>query len=193
MVRACASPLPWIRFTGAARPAGAPGWRVRIRPAAVRCSISTRSAAWRFENGAATAATGDGNIMSINIEQLRAAQTEGAGTDRAHWDEWLQFSLGQQQYGLNVLQIREIICATEITPVPGAPRHVLGIINVRGSIITVVDTRQRLALPLREMRDSDWILVMDVDGQSIGLLVDEVSEVIDVDPRRIESMHTNDS
>lgn len=131
--------------------------------------------------------------MSINIEQLRAAQADGAGTDRAHWDEWLQFSLGQQQYGLNALQIREIICATEITPVPGAPEHVLGIINVRGSIITVVDTRQRLSLPRREMRDSDWILVMDVDGQSIGLLVDEVSEVIDVDPRRIESMRTNDS
>jgi purine-binding chemotaxis protein CheW len=57
----------------------------------------------------------------------------------------------------------------------------------------VVDTRHRLALPMREMRDSDWILIMDIDGQSIGLLVDEVSEVIDIDPAGIESMRTNDS
>lgn len=131
--------------------------------------------------------------MEMNIEQLKSSRSNRAGTDRGHWDEWLQFSLGDQQYGLNVLQIREIICATEITPVPGAPEHVLGIINVRGSIITVVDTRFRLSLPSREMQDGDWILIMDIDGQSIGLLVDEVSEVIDVNPDRIESMRTNDS
>lgn len=131
--------------------------------------------------------------MEINIEELKSSRSNRGGADRGHWDEWLQFSLGDQQYGLNVLQIREIICASEITPVPGAPEHVLGIINVRGSIITVVDTRYRLSLPSREMHEDDWILIMDIEGQSIGLLVDEVSEVIDVDPDRIESMRTNDS
>jgi len=131
--------------------------------------------------------------MEINIDELRSSRSNHAARDRSDWDEWLQFSLGDQQYGLNVLQVREIICATDITPVPGAPEHVLGIINVRGSIITVVDTRHRLSLPSREMQESDWILIMDIEGQSIGLLVDEVSEVIDVDPDRIESMRTNDS
>jgi len=131
--------------------------------------------------------------MEINIDKLRSSRSNHAVRDRGDWDEWLQFALGEQQYGLNVLQVREIICATDITPVPGAPEHVLGIINVRGSIITVVDTRHRLSLPPREMRESDWILIMDIEGQSIGLLVDEVWEVIDVDPGRIESMRTSDA
>jgi purine-binding chemotaxis protein CheW len=131
--------------------------------------------------------------MEMNIEQLKSNQVQGDGVDRTHWDEWLQFTLEDQQYGLNVLQIREIICAVEITPVPGADRHVHGIINVRGTIITVVDTRSRLSLPSREMQESDWILIMDINGQSIGLLVDDVSEVVDVDPSTIESMRSNDS
>lgn len=131
--------------------------------------------------------------MEINIDELKLSRSNRVARDHGDWDEWLQFSLGDQQYGVNVLQVREIICATDITPVPGAPEHVLGIINVRGSIITVVDTRHRLSLPPREMQESDWILIMDIEDQSIGLLVDDVSEVIDVDPNRIESTRTSDS
>lgn len=134
--------------------------------------------------------------METTVARQGLPQTAGSAgdaADRSHWDEWLQFSIEQQQYGVNVLQVREIICACDLTPVPGAPEHVLGIINVRGSIITVVDTRRRLSLQPREMRESDWILIMDIHGQSIGLLVDDVSEVIDIDPDRIESMRAGES
>ncbi|QOC21180.1 purine-binding chemotaxis protein CheW [Wenzhouxiangella sp. AB-CW3] len=121
------------------------------------------------------------------------AKTQADDMVRADWDEWLQFGLDGQQYGLNVLQVQEILCGARITPVPGAPAFVLGLINLRGSIVTVVDARQRLGLVPRPARETDWIIILDVQDQSVGLLVDEVSEVMVLDPDRIEAMRGNDT
>lgn len=112
---------------------------------------------------------------------------------RADWDEWLQFGLDGQQYGLNVLQVQEILCEGEITPVAGALDFVLGLINLRGSIVTVVDARRRLGLVSRPPKETDWIIILDVLDQSVGLLVDEVSEVMVLDPERIENMRGSDA
>ncbi len=103
-------------------------------------------------------------------------------------EEWLQFMLEEQSYGINVLQIQEILYGGLIEPVPGSPTHVLGVINLRGSIVTVVDTRMRLGLPSREPSQSEWIVVLDAMGETVGLMVDEVLEVHNVDPDQVEKM-----
>lgn len=108
--------------------------------------------------------------------------------DAGRWEEWLQFTLEDQFYGISVLHIQEILYGGQIEPVPGAAGHVLGVINLRGSIVTVVDTRMRLGLPSREAGDREWIIVLDLLGETIGLLVDEVLEVQLVDPETIEKM-----
>lgn len=103
-------------------------------------------------------------------------------------EEWLQFMLEEQSYGINVLNIQEILYGGLIEPVPGAPPHVLGVINLRGSIVTIVDTHMRLGLRSRSPRESDWIIVLDVMDETVGLLVDEVLEVQPINPGEIETM-----
>lgn len=107
-------------------------------------------------------------------------------------EEWLQFLLDGQSYGLNVLQIQEILYGGLIEPVPGSPPHVLGVINLRGSIVTVVETRMRLGLESREPGETEWIVILDVLGETVGLMVDEVLEVHIFNPERVEKMAGTD-
>ena len=72
------------------------------------------------------------------------AQAEDNATLR-----WVTFFLSQEKYGINVMQVQEVLRVTEIAPVPGAPDYVLGIINLRGNVVTVIDTRQRFGLVFR--------------------------------------------
>lgn len=62
---------------------------------------------------------------------------------RGELSQWVTFSLADETYGINVMQVQEVLKMTEIAPVPGAPDYVLGIINLRGNVVTVVDTRKR--------------------------------------------------
>ena len=61
--------------------------------------------------------------------------------------QWVTYRLGDETYGINVMQVQEVLRYTEIAPVPGAPDYVLGIINLRGNVVTVIDTRARFGLP----------------------------------------------
>lgn len=100
--------------------------------------------------------------------------------------EWLRFLLDGQSYALNVLQVQEILCFDDVTPVPSAPDYVLGVINVRGNIVTVVDASKRIGLCRDGADRIEWIVILDADGEHIGLLVDEVLEVNDIDEDKVE-------
>ncbi|MDF5393892.1 chemotaxis protein CheW, partial [Vibrio parahaemolyticus] len=77
-----------------------------------------------------------------------------------------------------VMQVREVLRYTEIAPVPGAPDYVLGIINLRGNVVTVIDTRSRFGLMEGEVTDNTRIIVIESERQVIGILVDSVAEVV---------------
>ncbi len=101
---------------------------------------------------------------------------------------WVTFRLEDETYAVDVMQIREVLRRQEISPVPGAPAYVLGIINLRGSVVAIIDTRSRFGLSRRdEMDDASRILVMDSADTVVGFLVDSVSEVVDLNNDRIES------
>lgn len=100
--------------------------------------------------------------------------------------QWVTFRLGDEVYGIDVLQVQEVLRLTEISPVPGAPDYVLGIINLRGNVVTVVDGRNRFGLPPKEADDASRIIVVDAFDKVIGLLVDNVSEVAYVPNSQIE-------
>lgn len=100
--------------------------------------------------------------------------------------QWGTFRLGEEIYGVNVMQIREVLRHTEITPVPGAPYFVLGIINLRGNVVTVIDTRTRFGLPQGEIDGNSRIVIVEVDKQVIGMLVDSVAEVTYLKESEIE-------
>ena len=101
--------------------------------------------------------------------------------------QWVTFKLEGELYGINVIQVQEVLRVTEIAPVPGAPDYVLGIINLRGNVVTVIDTRRRFMLNEREIDDNTRIVIIEVMGQIVGLLVDGVAEVVYLRESEIES------
>ncbi len=98
------------------------------------------------------------------------------------------FQLGREEYGIEISSVQEIIRATDITPVPGAPEHVRGVINLRGKIIPVVDLRTRFSLPQVETTDAQRIVVVELKEKRLGMLVDSVSQVIKVPAGVVEEM-----
>ncbi|MED5441237.1 MAG: chemotaxis protein CheW [Pseudomonadota bacterium] len=91
--------------------------------------------------------------------------------------QWVTFRLENESYGINVMQVQEVLRYTEIAPVPGAPPYVLGIINLRGNVVTVIDTRQRFGLPTSDTTDQTRIVIIEAENQVVGILVDGVAEV----------------
>jgi purine-binding chemotaxis protein CheW len=92
--------------------------------------------------------------------------------------QWVTFQLENETYGINVMQVQEVLRYTEIAPVPGAPDYVLGIINLRGNVVTVIDTRSRFGLPSAEITENSRIVIIEAESQVIGILVDSVAEVV---------------
>lgn len=97
------------------------------------------------------------------------------------------FRLKDETYGINVMQVQEVLRVTEIAPVPGAPPYVLGIINLRGNVVTVIDTRTRFGLPTTEVDDASRIVIIESDEQVVGILVDSVAEVVELNHTEIDS------
>ena len=98
--------------------------------------------------------------------------------------KYLAFALGQEEYGLPVLKVREIIKVMDITQVPQVPPHVRGVINLRGKVIPVIDLRLKFGFPPEEYTQRTCIIVVDVSlaGARVmmGIVVDSVSEVLNI-------------
>lgn len=88
------------------------------------------------------------------------------------------FSLGLEEFAVNIMQVQEIIRIPEITRIPRSPDYVKGVINIRGKIIVVMDLDKRFGMSQKDMTDESRVVVVDIDGTVIGLVVDSVSEVI---------------
>ncbi len=93
--------------------------------------------------------------------------------------KYLTFHLAEEEYGLEILKVRELICIMDITKVPQTPDFVRGVINLRGKVIPVVDLRLQFGLPQRAYDDQTCIIVVDV-GMLMGIIVDTVQEVYDI-------------
>jgi len=100
--------------------------------------------------------------------------------------QWVTFHLDNEVYGIAVMQVMEVLRYVDITPVPGAPDYVMGIINLRGNVVTVIDTRKRFSLPANEVDDLTRIVIIESEGQVLGMLVDCVAEVVYLKESEIE-------
>lgn len=112
-------------------------------------------------------------------KDLRQGDTAGS--------RWVTFRLEEETYGINVMQVQEVLPMTEIAPVPGAPPYVMGIINLRGNVVTVIDTRMRFGLVQREPDQACRIVVIEAGDQVAGILVDSVAEVIEVKESEVDT------
>ena len=104
--------------------------------------------------------------------------------------KYLTFCMGNEEYGLEILRVREIIGLMDITPVPRTPNYVRGVINLRGKVIPVVDLRLKFGLPPQDATEKTCIIVVQVNRAgaevTMGIIVDEVSEVLDIAAELIE-------
>lgn len=114
--------------------------------------------------------------MSIETGQPATGTTvvDGCG------GKYLAFFLADREYGIEILRVREIIGVMQITPVPGTPECIRGVINLRGRVIPILDLRWRFELSAMEATDENCIIVVQRDDDMVGVLVDRVSEVIDI-------------
>lgn len=96
------------------------------------------------------------------------------------------FSIDNEQFGVDILMVQEIIRAAPITPVPNSPDFVEGVINLRGNIIPVIELRKRLNLYTEETDEDSWILILDIEGKVTGFIVDSVSKVLKILKSSIE-------
>jgi purine-binding chemotaxis protein CheW len=92
----------------------------------------------------------------------------------------VSFKLGKELYGIEITKVREIILITEITRIPETPVFLKGLINLRSTVIPVIDLRVRFGLPEAELSDESRIMVIQACGRTIGIMVDAVSEVLRV-------------
>jgi len=106
--------------------------------------------------------------------------------------QYLTFFLGEEEYGVPVLEVREIVGVLPITPLPGADASVMGVVNLRGSVISVIDLRARLGFESSPISEESCVVVIDakIDGKRTvaGVLVDQVAEV-----REIEEASTSNT
>ncbi|MBF0170992.1 MAG: purine-binding chemotaxis protein CheW [Nitrospinae bacterium] len=100
--------------------------------------------------------------------------------------KYLTFVLGEESYGLEILKVREIIGVMEITSVPQSPVFIKGVINLRGKVIPVIDLRLKFGMEEVEPTEETCIIVVDIQGSQMGILVDTVSEVLDIAAGQIE-------
>ena len=100
--------------------------------------------------------------------------------------KYLTFGIADEEYGLEILKVREIIGIMEITSVPKTPPYVKGVINLRGKVIPVIDLRLKVGMPEADRTDQTCIIIVDVDNVEMGIIVDNVSEVLDIPAEDID-------
>jgi purine-binding chemotaxis protein CheW len=96
--------------------------------------------------------------------------------------QFLTFLLDNQEYGLEIFKIREIRGYSPVTPIPNVPPHVRGVMNLRGTVLPVIDLRMKFRLPAVEYNKFTVIVIATVGEKTVGLLVDAVSDVLTVEP-----------
>ena len=110
--------------------------------------------------------------------------THGLDTE----SQLVTFTLGQEEYGVDISKVREINRLVEITHVPRAPGFVEGLINLRGNVVPIIDLRKRFDIKRSGDENQQRIIVVDVHGRTIGVIVDSVSEVLNLPAENIEGV-----
>ena len=118
------------------------------------------------------------------VDQLLAVNQEtGLSADS---NQFLTFSLGEEEYGVDILKVQEIKGYVPTTRIPNAPQDVVGVLNLRGTIVPIVDLRRKFGLEMTEYDQFTAIVVVVVQGRVMGMIVDSVSEVMSIPPGDIQ-------
>jgi purine-binding chemotaxis protein CheW len=121
------------------------------------------------------------NKPAAHFGQEAAAASE-------HVQQFITFTLGAEEYGIDIMVVREIKGWTETTMIPNAPAHVRGVINLRGIIVPIFDLRARFGTGVTVPTNMHVVIIVAAGTRTVGLLVDTVSDIISVDPKEIRDV-----
>ena len=102
--------------------------------------------------------------------------------------QFVIFSVDEQIYGVEILKIKEVVSYQKITPLPNMKAFIKGVINLRGVILPVFDLREKFKLPETTYTSFHAIIVMEVSGRVMGVIVDEISDVVDLLPEEVQAV-----
>jgi len=100
------------------------------------------------------------------------------GSEGFELERYLEFALGHEGFAIPLLQVRELISVPETTPIPYSPAHFLGIMNLRGQVISVVDLRKKMKLKEGDEHAENAVIIMEIGGVNMGVVVDSINKVL---------------
>ena len=134
-----------------------------------------------MENNQSKKYLGSVDLSDEDLEDMSLEISYSEGT------RLITFILGEEKYGLNILKVRELISFPEgLTSIPGMPDYIIGMFNLRGLVIPVMDLRKKFKMSVEERHEFSVIIIVEVDNKNIGLTVDSVSDVIFVKEENIQ-------
>lgn len=114
-------------------------------------------------------------------------QTTGTTGFSADGSQYLTFTLGEEEYGIEILKVQEIKGYSAFTPIPNSPPHIKGVMNLRGTVVPVIDLRCKFSMNAAEYNQFTVVIVVTVGTRVFGLVVDAVSDVLSIAPSAIEA------
>lgn len=124
------------------------------------------------------------------MEQVQVAAPVAESGNKISGGKFLTFFLGKEEYALEILKVQEIIGMMPITPVPNMPEYIRGVLNLRGKIIPVMELRIRFGLKTVDDTEESCIIVVQAESYLMGVVVDKVSEVAEIEDAEIEEVPT---
>lgn len=116
---------------------------------------------------------------------LKHAESQDTDKSIKDSERFLEFSLGQERFGIPLLQVRELISVPETTPIPYSPKYFKGIMNLRGQVISVIDLRLKLGVKATEDQSESAVVIVEFDGFRLGLVVDSINKVLQIEDGQI--------
>lgn len=125
-------------------------------------------------------------VHEETLQRIQEKTVQSLEENDIHTEQFVTFKIGKETYGVEVLRVQEIIGMTEITVVPNTLVYMKGVINLRGTVVPVVDMRIKFGMPNREYDEFTVIIIVEVDEMLIGMIVDTVSDVLSISRQNLQ-------
>jgi purine-binding chemotaxis protein CheW len=122
------------------------------------------------------------------MEREMVDMNELNNADVGNKERFIEFSLGDEDYAIPLLMVREVISIPETTPIPKAPKHFIGLMNLRGQVISIVDLRTKLTIKPNANESDSAVVIVDFNNVNIGIVVDSINKVLAFSTAEIQEM-----